>query len=115
MDTQKFGAHLEGKVVVVTGASKGIGRGLARIIAAEGAIVALAARDTEALAEVKETILGEGGMAYVYSLDLRRVESIRSVLNALNRNWGRWMYWSTMPAWETPFLLSRSPRRIGPG
>jgi len=50
MDTQKFGAHLEGKVVVVTGASKGIGRGLARIIAAEGAIVALAARDTEALA-----------------------------------------------------------------
>ena len=33
MDTQKFGSHLEGKLVVVTGASKGIGRGLAQIIA----------------------------------------------------------------------------------
>ena len=78
MDKQKFGAHLEGKLVVVTGASKGIGRGLAHIIAAEGATVALAARDVEALQVVKETIVSEGGKAYTFALDLRRVDSIRS-------------------------------------
>ncbi len=76
MNVQKFGSHLERKVVVVTGASKGIGRGLAQILAAEGAIVALAARDTQALEQVKKTILDQGGEAHVFALDLRRVESI---------------------------------------
>ena len=88
MDTQKFGSHLEGKLVVVTGASKGIGRGLAQIIAAEGAVVALAARDTQALAEVKETIESNGGMAYTFALDLRRVESIRACFERIEAQLG---------------------------
>ena len=60
---QKFGSHLEGKLVVVTGASRGIGRGLAGILAEEGARVVLAARDTDALKLAKAEIEEKGGEA----------------------------------------------------
>lgn len=88
MAIQRFGAHLEGKLVVVTGSSKGIGRGLAQIIAREGAIVALAARDLEALEPVRQAIVKEGGKAFAFALDLRRVESIRSCFERIEAELG---------------------------
>ncbi|MGE4584552.1 MAG: SDR family NAD(P)-dependent oxidoreductase [Sphaerochaeta sp.] len=79
MEMQKrFGSTLQDKVVVVTGSSKGIGQGLAKIIAQEGAIVALAARDLAALETVQTEIEQAGGRAHRFALDLRRVDSIRS-------------------------------------
>lgn len=64
---------LEGKVVVVTGASRGIGRGLADALAAQGAKVALCSRSIETLTEVAAKI---GGGARPYQLDLRDLSSI---------------------------------------
>lgn len=85
---QRFGSHLEGKLVVVTGASRGIGRGLATILAEEGARVALAARDTDTLHLVKAEIEEKGGEAHVFGLDLRRVSSIRECFAQIEEKLG---------------------------
>ena len=65
--------RLDGKVCLVTGASRGIGYGLARALAEVGAKVAVSARDERALAELAQTIPG----ALVVPMDMRDVASIK--------------------------------------
>ncbi len=62
---------LAGRVAVVTGASRGIGRAVAEALAGEGAAVTATARDPAALAEVAATIVHAGGRACVCPADLR--------------------------------------------
>jgi 3-oxoacyl-[acyl-carrier protein] reductase len=82
-------AHLEGKVVLVTGASRGIGRAIAGEVAAAGAAVVLAARDGSRLAEAVKEIAAAGGRAESVSLDVsdrRSVEAaVRGVVEAQGR------------------------------
>lgn len=61
---------LRGKTVLITGSSRGIGAELARQAAAAGARVLLVARDTEALAELAESIREQGGEGHPYPCDL---------------------------------------------
>ncbi len=61
MDDSLF--SLEGKVAIITGASRGIGEAIARAFAAAGARVVLAARKAEALTSVAEGIVSAGGEA----------------------------------------------------
>ena len=69
-------AALNGRTVVITGASSGIGRSAALKIAAAGGIPLLVARGLEKLEETKAEIEAAGGTAHVYTADLSDMESI---------------------------------------
>jgi short-subunit dehydrogenase len=73
-------AVLAGRVAVVTGASAGIGAGLAAMLATEGATVVLAARRETELAQVADGILQQGGVAIPVVTDLTSDESIDRLL-----------------------------------
>jgi len=69
---------LTGKIALVTGASQGIGRSCALALAAQGATVALAARNVEKLDAVAAEITATGGTAKAYALDVSSEDSIKS-------------------------------------
>ena len=72
--------RLEGKVSLVTGASRGIGRAIANALAAEGALVVLAARDAAKLAEAVGEIAGAGGRAEALALDVADRSSVEAAV-----------------------------------
>jgi len=74
---------LEGQTAVVTGASQGIGRAVARGLAAAGASVWLLARRADALEEVAAAVREQGGCAQAFPLDLERDEDIDRFHDAL--------------------------------
>lgn len=86
MDYPNF--RLDGQVAVVTGASKGIGRDLAKALADAGASVALAARDLEALEHLAAEIRADGGEAMSMELDVRDVEQIGSAFEQVRAQFG---------------------------
>jgi 3-oxoacyl-[acyl-carrier protein] reductase len=71
---------LEGKVSLVTGASRGIGRAIAKALAAQGALVVLGARDTAKLAEVAGEIAAAGGRGEVQALDVTDRPSVEAAI-----------------------------------
>jgi len=77
--------RLDGKVALVTGASRGIGYGLALALAEAGARVAIGARDEAALGELARKIPG----ALVVPMDMRDVSSIRSAVARVEERFGR--------------------------
>ncbi|HEY1258384.1 MAG TPA: glucose 1-dehydrogenase [Stellaceae bacterium] len=79
---------LSGEVALVTGASSGIGRHLALLLAAAGAKVALAARRTERLAEAAAEIEDAGGAALAVALDVTRQDSVAAAVAAAERGLG---------------------------
>ncbi|UCC82816.1 MAG: SDR family oxidoreductase [Gemmatimonadota bacterium] len=72
---------LEGKVAVVTGASKGIGRAIARALCEAGADVALCSRDEpEALRAAEELASSRGGRALGIGADVRRLDDVKRLI-----------------------------------
>jgi NAD(P)-dependent dehydrogenase (short-subunit alcohol dehydrogenase family) len=74
---------LDKRVALVTGASRGLGRHFAGVLARAGAAVALAARDEALLEEAKAEIDGEGGRAIVVPLDVTSSKSVRACVGAV--------------------------------
>ena len=72
----RLDAAVRGRVVLVTGASSGIGRAAAVRIAAAGGMVVLVSRTREKLEEVEAEIADAGGTAYVHPCDLTDVDDI---------------------------------------
>jgi 3-oxoacyl-[acyl-carrier protein] reductase len=70
-----MGFPLEDKISIVTGGSRGIGRGIAFRLAAQGSLVVLCARDQQALDSAVAEIQQNGGTAASISLDLRTPDS----------------------------------------
>ena len=73
---RSFEGAVNGRTVVITGASSGIGQAAAYKIAKAGGIPLLVARGTDKLEETKAKIEAQGGTAYVYSADLSDLESV---------------------------------------
>jgi NAD(P)-dependent dehydrogenase (short-subunit alcohol dehydrogenase family) len=80
---------LTGKVVFITGASRGIGEAAARLFAQEGAAVVLGARSTEALDRVVADVRAAGGVADAVTLDLADPASIRAAVARVDDLHGR--------------------------
>ena len=81
--------RLAGRIALITGASRGIGRAVARRFAAEGAHVVLLARTEGALAEIDDQIRADGGSATLVTLDLRKGDDIDRMGAALYQRFGR--------------------------
>src|SRR5262245_16657341 len=79
---------LEGKIALVTGSSRGIGRGVALALAAAGCDLMLTGRDEAALAEVAGAIRGKGRKAAVSVLDLRAADAPAKLVAAVRRELG---------------------------
>ena len=82
-------AGVEGRVALVTGASQGIGRACALLLASSGAHVALAARNEEKLAETKAQITAAGGKAETFKLDVANEDEVKAVFKDVVARLGR--------------------------
>jgi 3-oxoacyl-[acyl-carrier protein] reductase len=80
---------LQGRVSLVTGASRGIGRAIARALATEGAHVVLGARDAARLAEAVAEIRASGGRAEALALDVADRASVESGVSGIVERHGR--------------------------
>ena len=78
---------LEGRLALVTGASRGIGAATAIALAAKGAHVVLTARTPGGLEEVEATIHAAGGSATIAPLDLAESETIARLATAIGDRW----------------------------
>jgi 3-oxoacyl-[acyl-carrier protein] reductase len=81
--TKPLRLPLADRVALVTGASQGIGRAIALELAAQGAAVALAARNADKLAQVADEIRAAGGQAEAFALDIADEASIKSAAKAV--------------------------------
>ena len=90
---------LKDKVIVITGASSGIGEAMAREYAARGAKVVLGAQRAEVAALAGE-IRRHGGQAAYCGVDVTRPEECRGLIDTAVREFGGWTYSSAMRAFR---------------
>jgi 3-oxoacyl-[acyl-carrier protein] reductase len=80
---------LEGRVALVTGASQGIGHGCAMGLAAQGASVAVAARNQQKLDELVQQIATSGGKAAAFVMDVGDEEQVKAGVKAALGHFGK--------------------------
>ncbi len=98
---------LKSKVVVITGASSGIGRATAHAFAKAGSVVVMLARDEESLIAVKKEVEQLGGKGYYIPLDVARPEQIESAAEKIESEIGPMEVWvnNAMNSVFSPFKL----------
>ena len=80
---------IEGKVVVITGASSGLGEAAARLLAKEGAKVALGARRGERLKKLVDELNRDGGQALAVATDVTDRDQVKKLVDNAAKEFGR--------------------------
>ena len=81
--------HVQDKVIVITGASSGIGEASARLLAEHGAKVVLGARRTENLEHIATEIRDRGGEAACMAVDVADLDAVKNLINFAQHTFGR--------------------------
>ncbi len=81
--------NIEGKVVVITGASSGLGEATARLLSAQGASVVLGARRVERLRSLADELTGRGGKAMAVATDDTDRGQVKGLVDAAVQAYGR--------------------------
>lgn len=89
MDATSEPKVLAGRIALVTGASRGIGRAVALALAGAGAHVVLVARTSGALEEIDDEVRAIGGSATLVQLDLRKGDRVDALGPSLYQRWGK--------------------------
>lgn len=76
------------EIILITGASQGLGRQFARVLAARGAAVVLAARQTAKLKNLEDEIKARGGRAAAVKMDVTDIASLSGALDAAEAAFG---------------------------
>ncbi|MFC9707677.1 SDR family oxidoreductase [Paenibacillus sp. NPDC056933] len=82
-------SNVKGKVVMITGASSGIGEATARVLAEQGAHVVIGARRLERLEALATAIRSEGGSVEYQSLDVTELEEMKAIVELALTRFGR--------------------------
>lgn len=80
---------LDGKVALITGAGRGIGRAIALAFAGEGARVCVTGRNAGSLAQVVNEIRADGGTAEAFALDVTDADDAERAVQQVVERWGR--------------------------
>lgn len=93
-------------VVVVTGASGGVGRATARLLATRGAKIALLARGTEGLEGARREVEARGGQALAVPTDVSQFDQVQAAADAIERKFGCVDLWinNAMVSMYSPFM-----------
>ncbi len=81
--------NIAGKVVVITGASSGLGEATARLLAAQGASVALGARRTERIQALADELTGSGAKALALTTDVTQCDQVKRLVDTAVQTYGR--------------------------
>ncbi len=81
--------NIEGKVVVITGASSGLGEATARLLAAQGARVVLGARRVERIQALADELTNSGGKALAVATDVTDRDEVKALVDAAVQTYGR--------------------------
>ncbi|MCW3108582.1 MAG: oxidoreductase [Segetibacter sp.] len=81
--------NIKGKVIVITGASSGLGEAAARHLSEQGAIVVLGARRIDRIQSLAEEINNNGGKALAIATDVTQVEQVKALVDVAVTTYGR--------------------------
>jgi NADP-dependent 3-hydroxy acid dehydrogenase YdfG len=81
--------NINDKVVVITGASSGLGEAAARYLSALGATVVLGARRTDRIEKLAKEIQDKGGKALAIAMDVTQREQVKKVVDSAVQQFGR--------------------------
>jgi NADP-dependent 3-hydroxy acid dehydrogenase YdfG len=81
--------NINGKVVVITGASSGLGEATARHLSAEGATVVLGARRVDRIQSLADELTGRGGKALAVATDVTHRDEVQRLVDAAVQTYGR--------------------------